>query len=410
MSHNAPYDVQAIRADFPVFDQQINGRPLAYLDSAASAQKPRQVIDAMTQFMQRDYANVHRGLHTLSMRSTDAYEAARARVARFINAGEREVVFTKGATEAINLVAATYGRQVMAPGKAIMISGMEHHANIVPWQMLAQERGLELLVIPHDDAGVLDMAWFEQQLAAKDVGLVAVAHVSNVMGTVNPVEAIIAKAHAKGVPVLLDACQSVTHFKVDVKALDVDFLAFSAHKLYGPTGLGILYGKSELLQAMPPYQGGGDMIDQVRFSGTTYAEPPLRFEAGTPAIIETVGLTAALDWVEQVGMDKIAEHEAAVLAYATHKAQAFEGMEIIGQAPNKVSVLSFHFKDMHAHDLSTILDQYGVAVRAGHHCAQPLMERFGVTATARASFAAYSTFEEVDQLFDALSLAREMLV
>lgn len=409
MSHNAPYDVHAVRADFPVFDQSINGKPLAYLDSAASAQKPRQVIDAMTEFMRHDYANVHRGLHTLSMRSTDAYEAARARVARFLNAGEREVVFTKGATDAINLVAATYGRHVMAPGKAVMISAFEHHANIVPWQMLAQERGFELLVIPHDDAGVLDQDWYARMLTEKDVGLVAVAHVSNVLGTVNPVKAMIALAHEHGVPVLLDACQSVTHFAVDVKDLDVDFLAFSAHKLYGPTGLGILYGKSELLNAMPPYQGGGDMIDQVRFEGTTYAEPPLRFEAGTPAIIETVGLTAALDWVDQVGMDKIAEHEAAVLAYATHKAEAFEGMKILGQAPNKVSVLSFHFDTMHAHDLSTILDQFGVAVRAGHHCAQPLMERYGVSATARASFAAYSTFEEVDQLFDALTLARDML-
>lgn len=409
MNHNAPYDVKAVRAEFPVFEQSINGKPLAYLDSAASAQKPRQVIEAMTAFMQHDYANVHRGLHTLSMRSTDAYEAARARVARFLNAREREVVFTKGATDAINLVAATYGRHVMAPGKAVMISAFEHHANIVPWQMLAQERGFELLVIPHDDAGVLDQDWYRRTLSEKDVGLVAVAHVSNVLGTVNPVRDMIDAAHAHGVPVLLDACQSVTHFAVDVKALDVDFLAFSAHKLYGPTGLGVLYGKSELLKSMPPYQGGGDMIDQVRFEGTTYAEPPLRFEAGTPAIIETVGLTAALDWVERIGMDKIAEHEAAVLAYATHKAQAFDGMQIIGQAPNKVSVLSFHFDTMHAHDLSTILDQFGVAVRAGHHCAQPLMERFGLTATARASFAAYSTFEEVDQLFDALALARDML-
>ncbi len=409
MSHNAPYDVQAVRADFPVFEQSINGKPLAYLDSAASAQKPRQVIEAMSDFMRHDYANVHRGLHTLSMRSTDAYEAARARVARFLNAGEREIVFTKGATDAINLVAATFGRHVMAPGKAVMISAFEHHANIVPWQMLAQERGFELLVIPHDDAGVLDQDWYARMLSEKDVGLVAVAHVSNVLGTVNPVKAMIERAHEHDVPVLLDACQSVTHFSVDVKALDVDFLAFSAHKLYGPTGLGILYGKSKWLNAMPPYQGGGDMIDQVRFEGTTYAEPPLRFEAGTPAIIETVGLTAALDWVDQVGMDKIAEHEAALLAYATHKAEAFQGMQIIGQAPNKVSVLSFHFDDMHAHDLSTILDQFGVAVRAGHHCAQPLMERYGVTATARASFAAYSTFEEVDQLFDALALARDML-
>ena len=404
-----PYDVYSIRKQFPIFEQKINGKPLAYLDSAASAAKPRAVIQAMTSMMERDYANVHRGLHTLSMRSTDAFEQARRKVADFINAQENEIVFTRNATESINLVAASFARHNLMEGEAIVITAMEHHANIVPWQILAEQMSLDLKVIPIDQRGVLDMEAYEAVIKSGNIGLVAVTHVSNVLGSVNPVANIIDAAHAQGVPVLIDACQSILHMKIDVRALDADFLVFSGHKLYGPTGIGVLYGKAELLEKMPPYQAGGEMIKEVRFEQTSFAEPPLRFEAGTPAIIEAVGLGAAIDWISDIGLERIAAHEAELLEYARLKTREIPEMRILGTAENKVSVLSFYFDHIHAHDLATILDQEGVAVRAGHHCAQPLLQFFGRAGVARASLAAYTTYEEIDQLFAGIKTAHKLL-
>jgi cysteine desulfurase/selenocysteine lyase len=395
-------DIARVRADFPILDRKVHGKKLVYLDSAASAQKPRTVIDTMTRFYEEDYANIHRGVHFLSQRSTDAFENARAKVARFVNAAKAdEIVFTRNATEAINLVAQTWGRKNLGPGDEVVLTELEHHANIVPWQMLRAERGFEIKVAPIDDTGQVRL----DELAAligPHTRLVAVSHMSNALGTILPVREIGRMAHAQGALFLVDGCQAVAHRTVDVQALDVDFYVFSSHKLYGPTGIGVLYGKYALLDAMPPYQGGGDMIERVTFARTTFKEPPHRFEAGTPAIVEAIGLGAAIDYVSELGPDFIAAHEEDVLTYATDRLSDVGGLTIHGTAAEKGAILSFTLAGAHAHDVATILDQQGVAVRAGHHCAHPLMDRLGVAATARASFAVYSTREEADALVDAL--------
>ncbi|MGQ9367465.1 aminotransferase class V-fold PLP-dependent enzyme [Azospirillum sp. ST 5-10] len=409
----APFDVERVRADFPVLAQTVHarkgkpGKPLVYLDSGASAQKPRLVIDAMSRFMAEDYSNIHRGVHVLSQRATDAFEAARAKVAAFLGApSEETVVFTRNATEAINLVAASWGRTFLQRGDEIVLSIMEHHANIVPWQLLQMEKGVEIKVVPVDDDGVLDMDAYARLLGPR-TKLVAMTHCSNVLGTVTPAKEIVRLAHERGIPVLLDGSQAVVHGRVDVAEIDADFYVFTAHKLYGPTGLGVLYGKYELLKAMPPYQGGGDMIQSVSFAGTTFKEPPARFEAGTPAIVEAVGLAAAIDYVEALGRDAIAAHEYDLLGYATQQLGQVEGLRIVGTAPGKAAIVSFTVDGVHPHDLGTVVDQYGVAVRVGQHCAEPLMDRFGVGSTARASFALYNTRAEVDALVDAVRAVKE---
>ncbi len=395
-------DIALVRADFPILERKVHGRKLVYLDSAASAQKPRSVIDTMTRFYEEDYANIHRGVHFLSQRSTDAFENARAKVARFVNAAKAdEIVFTRNATEAINLVAQTWGRKNLGPGDEVVLTELEHHANIVPWQMLRAERGFEIKVAPIDDTGQVRL----DELAAligPHTRLVAVSHMSNALGTILPVREIGRMAHAQGALLLVDGCQAIAHRTVDVQALDADFYVFSSHKLYGPTGIGVLYGKYALLDAMPPYQGGGDMIERVTFARTTFKEPPHRFEAGTPAIVEAIGLGAAIDYVAELGPDFIAAHEENVLTYATERLSEVGGLTIHGTAAEKGAIVSFTLAGAHAHDVATILDQQGVAVRAGHHCAHPLMDRLGVAATARASFAVYSTREEADALVDAL--------
>ena len=395
-------DIAQVRADFPILERKVHGKKLVYLDSAASAQKPRTVIDTMTRFYEEDYANIHRGVHFLSQRSTDAFENARAKVARFVNAAKAdEIVFTRNATEAINLVAQTWGRKTLGPGDEIVLTELEHHANIVPWQMLRAERGFEIKVAPIDDAGQVRLDALDA-LIGPQTRLVAVSHMSNALGTILPVREIGRMAHAHGALFLVDGCQAIAHRTVDVQALDADFYVFSSHKLYGPTGIGVLYGKYALLDAMPPYQGGGDMIERVTFARTTFKEPPHRFEAGTPAIVEAIGLGAAIDYVSGLGPDFIAAHEDDVLGYATERLSEVGGLTIHGTAAEKGSILSFTLAGAHAHDVATILDQQGVAVRAGHHCAHPLMDRLGVVATARASFAVYSTREEADALVDAL--------
>ena len=403
------YDVASIRAQFPTLQRKVYGdKPLIFLDSAASAQKPLAVTDAMNDFMATSYSNVHRGVHALSQEATEAFEAARAKIAAFMNAEERETILTKNTTEGINLVAQAWGRKNLQPGDEILVTELEHHANIVPWQLIAEERGAVVKPIAILDDGALDMDDFHAKLGPK-TKMVACAYVSNVLGTVLPVEEIIAAAHKQGALVLLDASQAVTHKKVDVKALDVDFLAWTGHKLYGPTGIGVLYGKYDLLDAMPPFLGGGDMIDTVSFEGTTFREPPFRFEAGTPAIVEAVGLGAAVDWVESIGIENIAAHEADLLAYAMEKLQAANDVTVFGTAEGKVSVLAFLLGDHHAHDVGTILDRTGVALRVGQHCAEPLHKRLGVHSTARASFAAYNSREDVDGLLAGLSVCRELL-
>jgi cysteine desulfurase / selenocysteine lyase len=399
---NRPFDVEQVRADFPILTRQVHGKPLVYLDSAASAQKPRAVLGAMRRFCETDYANVHRGVHELSQRATDAFEAARDKVARFVNAGAAdEIVFTRGATESINLVAASFGRGRFKPGDEVVISEMEHHANIVPWQLLRAEKGITLKVVPIEESGELRLDAFEAALGAR-TRLVALAHVSNVLGTLTPAKEIVRIAHAHGVPVLLDGCQAVVHRRVDVRDLDVDFYCFSAHKLYGPTGIGVLYGKAELLADMPPYQGGGEMIGSVSFAETTFKAPPHRFEAGTPPIIEAVGLGAAIDYLLGLDLGAVAEHEQQLLERASRRLLEVPGIRLIGTAPHKASLVSFAFDGAHAHDVSTVLDRAGIAVRAGHHCAQPLMERFGVAATTRASFALYNTLAEADALAEGM--------
>jgi cysteine desulfurase/selenocysteine lyase len=399
------FDVVAIREEFPILSRQVNDRPLVYLDSAASAQKPWAVIEAMNKVMESSYANVHRGLHTLANETTDAFEAARNSVARLIGApSPDQIVFTKGATEAINLVAASFGQRLTA-GDEIILSVMEHHANIVPWHFLRASRGVVLKFVPVLDDGQLDMAAYRALLGPR-TRLVALSHMSNVLGTVNPASEIIEAAHALGVPVLLDGCQAVPHQSVNVLALDADFYVFSGHKLYGPTGIGVLYGKADLLASMPPYQGGGEMIASVSLEAVTYAEPPHRFEAGTPAIIEAIGLGAAAEWMMSQDRAAIAAHEQALYDRALEGLTGMNGLKVLGTAPGKGAILSFTLEGAHAHDVAQILDRYGVAVRAGAHCAEPLMQRFGITSSARASFALYNTLEEVDVFVDALRRAQ----
>jgi cysteine desulfurase/selenocysteine lyase len=404
MAFDAPFDVAAIREQFPILQRTVHGKPLVYLDSAASAQKPNVVLDAMTDLARTSYANVHRGLHTLANETTEAYEKARESVARFINAEPTEVVWTKSATEAVNLVAASFGLSLNA-GDEILLSEMEHHANIVPWHFLRERKGVVLKFIPVLDDGRLDMEAFKGLLSEK-TKMVAVTHMSNVLGTVNDVAEIVRLAHAAGAPVLLDGCQGVVHTRVDVKALDVDFYVFSGHKLYGPTGIGVLYGKAERLAALPPYQGGGEMIGSVSLEKITYADPPHRFEAGTPAILEAVGLGAAIEWLNGLDRDAIFAHEHALYQRVAEQLRGVNGVRILGEAPGKGAVLSFTVEGAHAHDIAQVLDRYGVAVRAGTHCAEPLMRRFGVTSSARASFALYNTEAEADAFVDALAKAR----
>jgi len=397
------------RNDFPALDQQVNGQPLVYLDSAASSQQPAAVIDAIARFQRHDHANVHRGVHTLSHRATDAYEGAREKVRAFINAAStREIVFTRGTTEAINLVAASLG-QSFAPGDEILITHMEHHSNIVPWQMLCEQRGTKLVVAPIAEDGSLLLDEFRELLSPR-TRLVAVTHVSNALGTINPVRSIIAAAHDRDVPVLVDGAQATLHGPVDVQALGCDFYAFSGHKMFGPTGIGILYGKEKHLDAMPPYQGGGDMILEVRFDGTTYNDLPYKFEAGTPHIAGAIGLGAAIDYLQETGLERIAAYESQLLAYMSQRLAEIDGLRLIGTAPEKAGVQSFVIDGIHPHDLGTVVDHKGVAIRTGHHCAMPVMEFYGVPGTARASLAFYNTREEIDQLVDALQVARELLV
>ena len=404
MAFDAPFDVEAIRAQFPILQRTVHGKPLIYLDSAASAQKPDAVLDAMTGLARTSYANVHRGLHTLANETTEAYEKAREMVARFINAEPTEIVWTKSATEAVNLVAASFGLSLKA-GDEILISEMEHHANIVPWHFLRERKGVVLKFVPVTDDGRLDMEAFKSLLSEK-TKMVAITHMSNVLGTVNDVAEIVRLAHAAGAPVLLDGCQAIVHTKVDVKALDVDFYIFSGHKLYGPTGIGVLYGKAERLAALPPYQGGGEMIGSVSMDAITYADPPHRFEAGTPAILEAVGLGAAVEWLNRLDRDAVFAHEHALYERVAERLRGVNGLRILGEAPGKGAVLSFTVEGAHAHDIAQVLDRYGVAVRAGTHCAEPLMRRFGVTSSARASFALYNTEAEADAFVDALAKAR----
>lgn len=392
------WDVERIRADFPVLHQTVNGKPLIYLDNSASSQVPQVVIDRGSVYLEQEHSNIHRGVHYLSQRATTAYEGAREKVKRFINAREsRECIFVRGATEGINLVMYGYGRKFISAGDEIIISAMEHHANIVPWQMLCEEKDARLRVIPMNDAGELLLDAYDGLLNER-TKLVSLIHVSNALGTINPIKEMIAQAHKYGVPVLIDGAQAAPHMPVDVQDLDCDFYAFSGHKMYAPTGSGIIYGKAELLEKMNPFQGGGDMIKTVTFEKTVYADLPNKLEAGTPAIASQIGLGAAIDYLNSIGREAAAEYEAELLRYATERVSAIEGVRIIGTAKNKASVLSFVIDDIHPHDIGTILDQEGIAVRAGHHCAQPVMQRFNVPATARASFSFYNTKEEVDVL------------
>jgi cysteine desulfurase/selenocysteine lyase len=402
-------DIEARQRDFPILNQQIRGKHLAYLDNAATTQKPLRVIEAIDRYYREDNSNIHRGVHTLSQRATEAFEAARRKVQRFIHAaGSREIIFTRGTTEAINLVAQSFGRSRFQAGDEIILSEMEHHSNIVPWQLLREQTGIVLKVIPINDQGELLMEDYAKLFSPR-TRLVSVVHISNALGTVNPVREIIEMAHARQVPVLLDGAQAVAHATVDVHALDCDFYAFSGHKLFGPTGIGVLYGKAELLEAMPPYQGGGDMIKMVSFEKSLYNDLPYRFEAGTPHIAGAIGLGAAIDYVEEVGLEAIGAYEHDLLVYATQQAVKVPGLRLIGTARRKASILSFVLDGIHPHDLGTILDSEGIAIRTGHHCAMPVMQHFRVPATARASFAFYNTFGEVDRLFAAIDKAREML-
>jgi cysteine desulfurase/selenocysteine lyase len=392
------FPVEKIRADFPILAELIRNKPLVYLDNAASCQKPQAVIDSIVHLYSHDYANVHRGVHTLSVRSTDKFEGARTKVKDFINAAsEKEIIFVRGATEAINLVAQTYGKTNIKAGDEILITAMEHHSNIVPWQMLCEQTGAILKVAPINLQGELIYDEFEKLISDK-TKLVSVVHMSNALGTINPVKEIITAAHAKNIPVLLDGAQAIPHMAVDVQGLDCDFYVFSGHKLYGPSGIGVLYGKQALLEAMPPYQGGGDMIRKVTFEETEYNVLPYKFEAGTPNIADVVGLGAAIDYLNTVGMDKIAAYEAELLAYATEQAKQIKGLRIIGEAEHKGAILAFVLDKIHPHDIGTMLDSLGIAIRAGHHCAMPVMDFFEVPATARASFAIYNTKEEIDVL------------
>jgi cysteine desulfurase/selenocysteine lyase len=405
---SAPLEVERLRADFPILSERINGHPLAYLDNGASAQRPRAVLDAERAYAEHSHANVHRGVHTLSQRATAAFEGARERVRRFLGArSTREIIFTRGTTEAINLVAQSYARPRLQPGDEILISWLEHHSNIVPWQLLCAQTGATLRVVPIDRAGEFDLEAYHRLLGDR-TRLVALAHVSNALGTILPIGQCIAAARTRGVPVLIDGAQAVPHIAVDVSGLDCDFYAFSAHKLYGPTGIGVLYGRERLLEDMPPWQGGGDMILSVSFAGTTYNQLPYKFEAGTPHISGAVGLAAAIDYVDAVGLARIAAWENELLVYATESLSRIDGVRLVGQAKHKASLVSFVLDGVHAHDLGTILDQDGIAIRTGHHCAMPVMEFFGVPATARASLAFYNTKAEIDRLAAGVAAARAL--
>ncbi|MBK5228241.1 MAG: cysteine desulfurase [Actinobacteria bacterium] len=402
------FDVEEVRRDFPILGEKVRGKPLVYLDNAATTQKPRVVIERLDGYYRTENANIHRGIHFLSERATQAYEEARATVARFLGAADaREIVFVRGTTEGINLVAQSYGRKFIGEGDEIVVSAMEHHSNIVPWQILREQVGAGLRVIPMNDHGELLVDEYER-LFSDQTKLVAVTHLSNALGTINPVGEIIQIAHRHGVPVLVDGAQAAPHLRVDVREIDCDFYAFSGHKLYGPTGVGVLYGKASLLDAMPPYQGGGDMISSVTFEKTLYNVLPYKFEAGTPNIAGAIGLGAAIDYLSKVRLDLVAAHERELLAYATEAVSAIKGVRIIGTAREKAAVLSFVLDGVHAHDVGTILDQDGIAIRAGHHCAMPVMERFGVPATARASLGLYNTREEVDALVGAIEKVKRV--
>ena len=392
------FDVARVRRDFPILSQRIHGKPLVYLDNAATTHKPRAVIEAVSGFYERDNSNIHRGLHDLSQRATAAYEESRSKVRRFLNAAEdREIIFVRGTTEAINLVAGSYGRRHVGPGDEVVLTAMEHHSNIVPWQILCEEKGARLRVVPINDDGELLMDELERILGPK-TRLLSVVHLSNALGTINPVRRIVELAHARGVPVMIDGAQAAAHLRLDVRELGCDFYAISGHKMYGPTGVGVLYGRADLLEAMPPYESGGDMISSVTFERTTYNKLPHRFEAGTPNIAGVIGLGAAIDYLGALGLDAAAAHEQELLEYATRAVAGVPRVRIIGRAREKASVLSFVIDGIHPHDVGTVLDQEGIAIRAGHHCTQPLMERFGVPATARASVAFYNTREEIDAL------------
>jgi len=408
MAKGLKFDAERLQKDFPVLAQRVHGKPLVYFDNGASAQKPKAVLDAMQRFYENDYANIHRGVHELSQRATNAYEAARGKAQKFINAAhEDEIVFTKGATEAINLVAASWGREFLREGDEVVLTQIEHHANIVPWQLLRKQFGIVLRVVPITPEGEVRIQDVRKALSAR-TKLFSVAHVSNALGTILPVKEIVDAAHGHGVPVLVDGCQAVSHMVVDVQALGADFYAFSGHKLYGPTGIGVLYGKRKILETMPPYQGGGDMIESVNFEGTTFREPPYRFEAGTPPIAEAIGMGAAIDYVSTIGMENIERHEAELLDYATEKLRGLNNLRLVGTAKKKAAILSFVMDGVHPHDVGTVLDNEGIAVRAGHHCAQPVMEALGLTATTRASLALYNTKNEIDALAMALKKVREI--
>jgi len=408
MSANGSYPIDRIRRDFPILSEEVHGKPLVYLDNGASAQKPSAVIDQISKTYETGYANVHRGVHYMSQIATDAMEDARRKAQMFLNAAdEKEIIFVRGATEGINLVASSWGRANLQEGDEIILSVLEHHSNIVPWQIVAEQTGAVIKVVPIDDAGIFLMDEYEKLLSAK-TKMVAVTHVSNALGTIVPVEDVIRLAREKEAFILLDGCQAAPHLPVDVQALDVDFYVFSGHKLYGPSGIGVLYGKEALLDAMPPYQGGGEMIDRVTFEKTTYAELPFKFEAGTPHISGIIALGSAIDYLNGIGFDAIAGHEHGLLEYATERLTEMNSIEIVGTAPEKAAILSFNIQDVHPHDVGTILDHDGIAVRTGHHCAQPVMDRFDVAATVRASFGLYNTKSEVDALVEGIKRVQEM--
>jgi len=402
------WDIDSIRRDFPVLSQTVRGKPLVYFDSAASAQKPRQVVEAVDAYYTTYYANIHRGVHELSMRATDAYEAARKRIAKAIHAADpREVIFVRGATEAINLVASSWGRGHLSKGDEILISMMEHHANIVSWQLIAEQTGAVVKAIPMGEEGVLDMDAFDRLLSDR-TKILAIGHISNALGTVHPVRAMVDKAHARGIPVLVDGAQAVPHMPINVQELGCDFYVFSGHKVFGPTGVGVLYGRGEVLESMPPYQGGGEMIRSVSIEKTTFRDIPERFEAGTPHIAGAIGLAASFDYLEGLGWDNIHAWEASLLAYATERMEEIPSVRIMGPKDNKASVISFVMEDVHPHDIATVLDAEGIAIRGGHHCAQPLMRALGVSSTARVSLAPYNTKEEVDTLIKTLQKIHTM--
>jgi cysteine desulfurase / selenocysteine lyase len=402
------FAVDRIRSQFPILASRVNGKPLVYLDNAATTQKPQAVIDAVSRYYASENANIHRGVHYLSQLATEEYEGVRRRVAEFVNAASpREIIFVRGTTEAINLVAQSYGRALLRPGDEVLITGMEHHSNIVPWQLLAATSGIVLRVAPIDDAGNLDWQGFEHSLNDR-TRLVAVVHLSNALGTINPIRRISEAAHTRGIPVLVDGAQSAAHLKVDVQELGCDFYAFSGHKLFGPTGIGVLYGRAELLEGMPPWQGGGDMISSVTFEASTWADFPAKFEAGTPHIAGVVGLGAAINWITSVGLEAVAAYEHELLNYATAEVSKIPGVRIVGAARERASILSFAVNGVHPHDVGQVLDAEGIAIRAGHHCAQPVMARFGVAATARASFAAYNSHDEVDALVRGIHRAKQV--